>query len=50
MNGNKLSISRQTLHKLARAVMVFLKSPQSLKAKLLAASLLILMLGYSRSF
>lgn len=43
MNGNKLSISRQTLNKLARAVLLFLKSPQSLKAKLLAAALLILM-------
>lgn len=44
MNGTKFAISRQTFKQLARAVLLFLKSPQSVKAKLLAAALLVLML------
>lgn len=44
MNGNKVAISRQTFHKLSNAVLMFLKSPESGKAKWLAASLLLLML------
>jgi putative ATP-binding cassette transporter len=44
MNRNKIAISRQTFRQLSRAVLTFLKSPESGKAKWLAASLLLLML------
>jgi putative ATP-binding cassette transporter len=45
MNKPKPSIRRQTFRQLLRAVMMFLKSPVGVKAKWLAASLLVLMLS-----